>query len=85
MIHFVTYTARRWWWSKWHPFVRVGWTMTTANPSGANVQTYFGIGMIVAGLILRSRKTLHLYSGTIPAGEEIRIKVVQNGRTVASG
>lgn len=85
MIDFIIYTIRRWWWSKWHPFVRVGWTATRANTSGSPVQAYFGIGMIVAGLILRSRKALHLYSGTIPAGEEVRIKVVQNGRTIGTG
>jgi hypothetical protein len=81
----VGYAVRRWWWAKWHPFVRTGWMVTRTNPGGSNAQSYLGIGLIAAGLILRSRKSLKLYSATVPADQEIRIRVVRNGRTIGTG
>ena len=85
MMGFAGYAVRRWWWAKWHPFVRAGWTVTRTNSAGSNAQSYLGIGLIAAGLILRSRRPHRLYSATVPAGEEIRIKVVRNGRTIGTG
>lgn len=79
------YAVRRWWWAKWHPFVRAGWIVTRTNPAGSNTQSYLGLGLIAAGLILRSRKPLRLYSANVPAGQEVRIRVVRNGRTIGAG
>lgn len=82
-MHWLKYATKRWWWSKWHPLVRVGWTVSQRSATGLG--TVVGVGLIGAGLAYRSRKTLHLYNTTVPAGGEITIRVVQNGRTIASG
>ncbi|MGI9529199.1 MAG: hypothetical protein ACR2NG_05760 [Acidimicrobiia bacterium] len=82
-MHWLTFAIRRWWWRKWHPLVRVGWIVSQRSVTGLG--TAVGVGLIGFGLMARSRKTLHLYNTTIPAGEEITIRVVQNGRTIASG
>ena len=84
MMGVAGYAVRRWWWAKWHPFVRAGWTATRTNAAGSNAQTYLGMGLIAAGLILRSRKTVRLYSTIVPAGEGVRIRVVRNGRTIGT-
>ncbi|MGI9667572.1 MAG: hypothetical protein ACR2N2_10870 [Acidimicrobiia bacterium] len=84
-MYWLRFVGRRWWWSKWHPLVRVGWFVTRNNDSGSQTVTYAGLGLIVAGLVFRSRKALHIYSTTIPAGQEIRFKVVKGNKTIAAG
>jgi hypothetical protein len=75
----VGYMARRWWWSKWHPIVRLGWSITRENPSGTAPRTYIGLGLITAGLILGSHRRRRVYRTIVPAGDEIRIRVVPAG------
>jgi len=72
----VGFLIRRWWWRKWHPAVRIGWVLTRYNTSGSATQTSLGIGLVLAGLILRSRRSLRLYSTTLDAGGELRLKVI---------
>ena len=85
MTHFLRYTVKRWWWSKWHPIVRVGWVVTRVNPRGSRSQSYLGLALIGTGLVLRSRKSLLLYKDTVPAGQEIRIRVFEGGRELTAG
>jgi hypothetical protein len=80
----VGYMARRWWWSKWHPLVRLGWSITRENPSGTPARTYIGLGLIGTGVIIGSRRFRRVYRTTVPAGEEIRIRVVPAGRSSVS-
>lgn len=82
-MHWLIWSAKRWWWGKWHPLVRIGWMVSQRSVTGAG--TAVGVGLIGAGLLFRSRKTLHLYNTTIPAGGEVTIRVVQNGRTIGTG
>ncbi len=70
----VGYIVRRWWWAKWHPAVRVGWMVTRRNTSGSPAQAAIGFGLIGVGLILRSRRSLHLYSTTVDAGQTVAIR-----------
>ncbi len=76
--------VRRWWWSQW-PLVRLGWATTRASSVGATNQTIIGLGIIAVGLVLRHRRPRRLYSSVIMAGDDIRIRVVQNGRTIGTG
>lgn len=78
------YVALRWWWSRWHRFVRLGWSITRENPSGDPMRTYVGLGLIGFGLLLGSRRTKRLYRATVPSGEEIRIRVVPQTRSSVS-
>lgn len=82
-MHWLKYATKRWWWKKWSPLVRVGWMVSQRSATGLG--TAVGVGLIGFGLMSRSRKTLHIYKAAIPAGEQITIRVVQNGRTIASG
>jgi hypothetical protein len=69
--------AIRWWWSRWHPLVRVGWNTLQTSSRGANVQTLFGGSLIAAGLVIRARRrNERLLSTIVPAGGEYRIRVV---------
>jgi hypothetical protein len=52
---------------------------------GATNQTIIGLGIIAVGLVLRHRRPRRLYSSVIMAGDDIRIRVVQNGRTIGTG
>lgn len=72
----VGFLARRWWWAKWHPAVRLGWIVTRGNRSGSPTQTAMGLGLIALGVILRSRRSLHLYSTTIDAGRTVAVRNV---------
>lgn len=80
----IAYTALRWWWSKWHRLVRLGWSVTRENPSGTAARTYIGLGLIGTGLILGSRRNRRVYRTTVPAGDEVRIRVVPRGRSQVS-
>ncbi|HSJ70517.1 MAG TPA: hypothetical protein VLA29_02600 [Acidimicrobiia bacterium] len=73
------YVALRWWWSKWHRFVRLGWSITRENASGTAARTYFGLGLIGTGLLLGRRRTRRVYQTIVPSGDEIRIRVVPAG------
>ncbi len=70
----VGFLVRRWGWAKWHPAVRIGWMVTRHNRSGSTAQTALGVGMIGVGLVLRSRRSLHLYSTTVDAGRTVAIR-----------
>lgn len=82
-MHSLKWTVKAWWWKKWHPLVRIGWLVSRRWTSGFGPAV--GVGLIGAGLVFRSRKTIHLFNATIPAGEEVTIRVVRNGRTVGTG
>jgi hypothetical protein len=76
--------ARRWWWSRW-PLIRLGWATTRASSAGATNQTIVGLGIIAIGLALRLRRPRRIYSSVITSGDDIRIRVVQNGRIIGTG
>ena len=76
-----SFTVKRWWWRKWPPMVRVGW-MVSRN-ARTNVGTAVGVGMIATALVFKQRRPVRLSSTTIPEGEFVYIRVVQNGRTIA--
>lgn len=78
------YLARRWWWKRFSPIVRVGWIITKSNGSGEAVQTGIGLGLIALGLVLKRRKRTVLYRATVPTDGAIRVHVVRRGRIVAS-
>ena len=84
-MDFLRLLIRRWWWAKWHPLVHLGWIVTKNNKTGAQTVTYAGFGLIVAGLVLRSRRSLHLHTTTVSAGEEMRVRVIQGNKTIATG
>ncbi len=84
-MDFLRIVIRRWWWGKWHPLVHLGWIVTKNNKTGAQTVTYAGFGLIVAGLVLRSRRSLHLHTTTVSAGEEMRVRVIQGNKTIATG
>ena len=75
---------RQWWWSRFHPLVRVGWAAATAGRTRPATQTAIGIGLMGAGLLLRrSRRTSPIYTHTARQGETVRIRVLQ-GRDAVS-
>jgi len=75
---------RQWWWNRFHPLVRVGWTTATAGRTRPATQTAIGIGLIGAGLLLRrSRRTAPIYTHVADQGETVRIRVLQ-GRDAVS-
>lgn len=76
--------ARRWWWARW-PLIRMGWATTRASSVGATNQTIIGLGIIAVGLALRLRRPRRIYSSVITSGDDIRIRVVQKGRTIGAG
>jgi hypothetical protein len=84
-MEYLRLLVRRWWWAKWHPLVHLGWIVTRNNRGGVQSVTYAGFGLIVAGLVLRSRKSLHLHTATVSAGQEMQIRVLQGDRTIATG
>jgi hypothetical protein len=79
----VSLRARRWFWRKFNPLVRFGWIV--ANNASGSGATGIGLGLITVGLAIGKPKRVKLYSTSLPVGQEIRIRVVRNGRTIASG
>jgi hypothetical protein len=55
--------------------------MARYNTAGSTMQTSIGIGLIAAGLVLKSRRSLRLYSTTMDAGDELRLKVISAAPT----
>lgn len=75
----VGFLVRRWWWRKWHPAVRVGWTVSRHNTSGSQTQAIVGVALIGIGLILRSRRSHLLYSASVDPGTTIAIRNATGG------
>lgn len=76
-VHFA-YALRRAWWKRFHPLVRIGWYAATAGKTRPASQTAVGIGMVVAGILLRrSNKASNdpIYVHTVNPGETTRIRV----------
>lgn len=72
---------RRWWWRRFHPWVRVGWTGVKAGTGGENYTiTTIGSALIIAGFVSRFLgKREHLYSGGLEPGQQMRIVVRRRG------
>lgn len=85
MITFLLLRARRVFWKRFNPSVRVGWLI--ASGEGARVPTIrrIGYGMILFGLLVGKRRRSLLYATTVPADHSVRVRVVRNGRTIAAG
>lgn len=93
MITFIALRIRRRLWRRFHWLVRFGWFVATGAFLGIRRETWeqypqvrrLGIGMMAAGLIIGKPKKVLLYSATVPADHSVRVRVVQNGRTIAAG
>lgn len=81
----VRFLVRRWWWAKWHPAVRVGWIVTRNNGSGSQTQTIIGLGLIAAGLVLRSKRRQHLYTTKVDTARSVAITNVPPHGSLTGG
>lgn len=79
------FVAKRWWWRKFHPLVRVGWVATRSNPSNHPLQTYVGLALIGVGLVAKRPKKRLIYSTSMDANTEFRIKVIHAGKSTTIG
>lgn len=93
MITLLALRVRRLLWSRFNVLVRAGWFVATGRFLGPRRETWerypqirrLGYGMILAGLVLGKRKKVLIYSTSVPADHSVRVRVVQNGRTIAAG
>lgn len=79
------FLVRRWWWSKWHPAVRIGWIVTRDNKAGSPTRTLVGVGLIATGLVLRSRRRHRLYSTVIDPARSVAISNVPQAGSTTGG
>ena len=73
-----THALRSAWWRRFHPLVRVGWYTATMGSTRPTSQTALGVGMIVAGVLLRRSQKAHsrpIYVHKLSPGESARIRV----------
>ena len=67
---------RRWWWRRFHPFVRIGWIAATAGKRRPMTQTAIGLGLMGAGMFLRrSSAQKPIYTHVVDPGQTVRIRV----------
>ena len=85
MITFLALRFRRLFWKRFHPLVRAGWFVVTGEGSRVTFVRQAGLAMMLTGLVLGKRRKTLLYAATVPADHSIRVRVVQNGRTIAAG
>ena len=85
MIPFLKARVRGFFWRPFNPMVRVGWYFATGGGTGSTLARRAGLGMIFAGLALGRRKKVLLYATTVPDDHSVRVRVVQDGRTIAAG
>jgi len=73
--------VRRSWWSRFHPWVRVGWSATKVGLRNENFTiANIGFALMAAGVVSRSLgKREHLYSGGLEPGQQMRIVVERRG------
>ncbi len=78
------FLVRRWWWKRFHPLVRIGWTAATAGRRRPVSQTAIGLGLMGAGVMLRrSKSNAPIYTHVVDPGQTVRIRVYR-GDNVAS-
>jgi len=78
------FVARRWWWKRFHPLVRIGWITATAGRRRPVTQTAIGVGLMTAGVLLRrTKKNEPVYTHVVDPGQTVRIRVYR-GDSVAS-
>ena len=85
MIRFLAFRFRRAFWGRFHPLVRAGWLIVTGEGARVTLIRQIGFGMILTGLTLGKRRKVLLYSTTVPADHSVRVRVLRNGRTIATG
>ena len=85
MIRFLTLRFRRVFWRRFHPLVRAGWFVVRGEGARVTFVRQAGFAMILTGLVVGKRKKTLLYATTVPADHSVRVRVVQNGRTIAAG
>ncbi len=80
-------TLRRLWWGRFHPLVRVGWTIALAGrrEHRSQAQKVFGIGLMATGFALRrrSRRFRPVYTHVVEPGQTVGIRVFR-GESAAS-
>ncbi|MDJ0790884.1 MAG: hypothetical protein QNJ71_03215 [Acidimicrobiia bacterium] len=85
MIRFLKVRLSRPFWRRFHPLVRFGWLVFRGEGARNTTVRRIGFTLIVAGLAIgRQRKKL-LYAATVPADRSVRVRVVRDGRTIATG
>ena len=75
-------TLNHWWWTQFHPLVRIGWNvMRGSSPGDSRV----GAALVAAGMLLgrQNRRRVLLYRHTMEPGESIRIRVLRGETVVA--
>lgn len=73
----------RWWLHRIHPLTRVGWHTATAGTTRPASQTIIGIGLMVAGAMLKRQEgRTVLYRGRIEPGKHTRIRVLQGTNVI---
>jgi hypothetical protein len=72
------YTVRHAWWRRFHPLVRLGWSVATSGSNRPAAQTALGMSMIAVGVALRQTqkaRTKLIYTDNVLPGEATRIRV----------
>lgn len=85
MITGLVFRIRRLWWRRFHPFVRIGTLVASKRSDDRPNLGWIGLLLVAAGLAIGKSRRTRLYGSTINHDGEIRVKVIKNGRTVASG
>ena len=75
---------RGWYLRRWKPIILAGWMTIKHNPRGGLTQTMVGAGLITIGIMGSGRRRRsRLYRVVVPAGEDVRIRVVPVGKGAA--
>lgn len=78
------YIISRWWWSRFDPFVRMGWMTTDSALKKRDYRrAWLGVALVVLGLVRRRSRRKLIYKTSIDVDEGTTIRVFQGRRPIA--
>lgn len=79
MSGFVGYAIRRRFWRRFHPMVFIGWRVLRQRTAASGTKSAFGLGLIVAGLLLKKSDPVLVHREVIEGSGDVRVRVLPEG------